>query len=64
MRTRAQAEKYREALGDEARERQERLARERHVCCGMPKDAGHHEACGLAPPPEDTSAVEGQTSLL
>lgn len=58
-----QAEKYAEALGVEARARQEALAKERHVCCGWPKP-DHHEMCRNYVPGEDTVAAEGQTSLL
>lgn len=63
MKRRSQSERYAASLGDEARERQERLARERYVCCGMPKNGGHHEACPERPDEPDVK-VEGQTSLL
>lgn len=62
--TSRQADRYAEQLGAEARERQEQLAKERFVCCGMPKATGHHEACHLFVPPETDEIDAGQTTLL
>lgn len=40
-----QAEKYRRELGDDALDRQIRLALDRYVCCGEPRGNGHHDHC-------------------
>jgi len=56
-------DEYRRVLGDEAHDRQTALASSRFVCCGMPKDGGHHEMCSQRPPDEQVIS-EDQTSLL
>lgn len=58
------AERYAAELGDEARERQERLAKERFVCCGMPRANGHHDHCPNRPDEPVAVVIPGQESLL
>lgn len=60
----ALADRYEEELGREARERQERLAKDYLACCGEHKDAGHHEACSRRPAEPDLTVHPGQAALL
>lgn len=55
---------YEAQLGREARERQERLAAELHLCCAEWKEGPHHEGCKNYVPDETPVEIEGQGSLL
>lgn len=59
-----QLRRFGEALGDEARERQEQLAKSLWTCCGEPKAGDHHEACSKHPKELDQPAlIAGQMSI-
>ena len=55
---------YEETVGADARERQERLAREFLPCCGEHRDDGHHQECSKRPADYVAPAIEGQETIL
>lgn len=59
-----QAAEYAAHLGEEARRRQEQLAKDYFVCCGEHKQDGHHEACPKRPPDEPPIVHPDQGALL
>lgn len=58
------AEKYAEAVGTDALERQRAQRGERHPCCGELIAAGHHMMCSKRPDDQEPAHIDGQASLL
>jgi hypothetical protein len=58
-----QARLYEEAVSARARADQEALAKQRHPCCGEPRDGDHHLACSKRPEDAHTVVHEAQERL-
>jgi hypothetical protein len=55
--------RYREAMGETALERQQRLAKTLHRCCGEHKNGPHHHACSKYEEPLVPSVHPDQEAL-
>jgi hypothetical protein len=58
------AASYGREVGDDALERQRKLAAELHRCCGEWREGPHHLACKNYVEPEAPAVIDGQESLL
>lgn len=58
-----QARMYEEAVGKQARARQEDLSGTRYPCCGEHIEDGHHEACSKRPEDAPVSVHPDQEAL-
>lgn len=56
--------RYAGETSEEALARQRELAKDHFVCCGEPKETGHHESCSKRPPDDPLQVIPGQASLL